>query len=213
MIAPALAAATTTPHDDTLWALLPVACVPRGGVFEPIQRGQRLLITAHGTFIEACTPALYLRLPVGVFLTPWGEVEPVLLPRHGPIPKALARALQSMALAAHPKEMAALVVADDHVAGGYRLVVPKASGGVGHVSYRDDGWEDGSLVIDAHSHGPFGAYFSATDDASDRSRLDPHISIVFGQCESPATVVRVARVCIGAMFIDIPSELLEGLFA
>lgn len=209
----ALACAAPEPIDLAAWAGLPVACVPLGGVFEPVTAGQRLLVAGNGLFIEAASPALYARLQLADATTPWGASHETLELRHGLIPRALARQLSRMAMEAHPKEMAALIVADADTESRYRLLIPEGAGGVGHITYGDTDYAEGALVIDAHSHGPYPAQFSATDDHSDRSRLEPHISLVFGSCATPMTLSFAARLCIGHYLIPLPNTLIQGCFA
>ncbi|KLB22881.1 hypothetical protein SM77512_22200, partial [Xanthomonas hortorum pv. gardneri] len=63
-----------------------------------------------------------------------------------------------------------------------------------HVTYRDESQDD-LLVYDFHSHGSHPAFFPATDDASDMSRMGPYIAMVAGKCDSIDSLETCARMC------------------
>jgi PRTRC genetic system protein A len=208
-----LATAEPGPLDRALQLGLPVVGMPLQGSFVPLTEGRRLLVGKDGLYIEAASPALYVRLRVAEAFSPYGAVSETLVLRHGPIARSIAAEIAHAARAAHPMEMAALIVAEAGASGGYRLIRPDASSSPGSVTYDDGGYDDALLVIDAHSHGAHDAFFSATDDVSDLSRMGPHISVVFGHCGPRDQLTVVARVCIGHYLIPIPADSLEGCFA
>lgn len=208
-----LATTDPGPLDRALLLGLPVVGMPLQGPFVPLTEGRRLLLANDGLYIEAASAALYVRLRVGAAFSPYGQTTEALDFRNGPIPRSIASVLARAARDAHPHEMAALIVADANAGGGYRVLHPDASSSRGSVTYDDSGYEDALLVIDAHSHGAHDAFFSPTDDASDLSRMGPHISLVFGRCGPTDQLKLVARVCIGHYLVPIPVDSVEGLFA
>jgi len=208
------AASLLSPLDAATEHAMPLRAVPIQGAFEPLDApGRRLLAARDGIYVEACSEALYIRVRCVAMHTPYGETSEALTLRGPRIPKALARNLMERSLAAHPREMAALIVADAADPSGYRLIEPEATGFVGRVTYADHGYDEARLVIDAHSHGPYPARFSGVDDESDRSRCGPHVSMVFGHCiDRPSTKVAV-RVCVGHYLIPLSDDLWTELFA
>jgi len=198
--------------DMATQAAMPLLAMPLDGMFEPLARhGRRILAAQDGMYLEAFSDALYVRLRLSQHSLPYGNVSPEIVLANGPIPRELARQLKALSLEAHPNEMAALVLAD--AAGGYSILKPEGSATHGSVSYADTGYDESKLVIDAHSHGHFGPAFSPTDDDSDRSRIGPHISLVFGHCASREGCEIAVRVCVGRYLIPISNAVLEGLFA
>lgn len=210
-----VASSEISPMDSAVLALLPHVSAPVDAPFAPITYGRRLLLASNGLYIEAASNALYLRLSLCRFAPgfelPYGAIsEAVSLP-HGPLPRDYWDALVAASLSAHPNEMARLIVVQHD---RYTFLAPEEhSAGQGHVQFDDHGYSEGSLLIDAHSHGVYGEEFSATDDVSDRSRFGPHLSIVFGRCASEQTLRVSARACIGQFLIDLPLVTLRGLFA
>lgn len=209
----AVACDAPAPLDLAAWAGMPLACVPLGAPFQPLTAGQRLLVARDGLYLEAASPALYVRLRLASAPTVWGSIEPAITLVNGRIPRSLMMDLCTLSLEAHPKEMAALVLADADAPGGYRLHRPDGVGHVGAVTYDDTAYAEGSLVVDAHSHGPYPSVFSATDDVSDRSRLEPHLSLVFGACGDRETLSVAARVCVGDYLIRLTDDQMGALIA
>lgn len=205
--------ATTEPsiRDLATAESMPICAVAADGPFcELAQFGRRLLVSGQGVLIEARSPGIHIVLPLVEGEVPaYGQVEPFIKLPSGPLPSAMWDRFIASAVAAHPKEMAALIVAGPE---GYEYREPDSSARTGSVTYDDTGYTDGTLVLDVHSHGPFHARFSSTDDASDRSRGGPHISIVFGECGRAKEMTFAARACIGNCLIPLSAEAVRGLF-
>ena len=204
-------AATDISALETATAMgMPVALAPINSAFARLQaNGQRLILAGDGLYIEVRTARLYALRRVAPCTTPFGSVEPRLVLCNGPLTRALLDRFSEMARDAHPREAAALAIA--RCGSGYELHVPPANSQTGCISYDDTGYADDDMVFDLHSHGPFSAAFSATDDASDRSRGVPHISMVFGHCGSPATIVCAARLCVGAYLLNLSKHEITEL--
>lgn len=189
---------------------MPVALAPIDSAFDSLQEnGQRLILAGDGLYIEARSSRLYALRRVAPCVTPFGSVEPRLVLRNGPLTRALLDRFSEMAQTAHPREAAALAIARD--GSGYELHIPPANGQAGRITYDDTGYADDDMVFDLHSHGPFSAAFSATDDASDRSRGVPHISMVLGHCGSASTIVCAARLCVGAYLLNLSKHEITEL--
>jgi PRTRC system protein A len=204
----------TGPLDAAIAQMLPINAVPLEGTFSPLAgAGRRLLVARDGIYVEAANDALYVRLRLVALHTPYGELTEGVALRGAPMPRAFARTLMERSLASHPCEMAALIVADAGEPAGYRLIEPEGQGHVGQVTYADHGYDDAKLVIDAHSHGPFPSIFSHTDNASDRSRGGPHLSVVFGHCGERASTTVAIRACVGNYLIPLDETHFSELFA
>lgn len=209
-----IASHAPSPLDLGTSFALPVAVMPLEGVFAPLSHaGRRFVLARHGVYLEARSQALYVRLRVCEGYLPYGVCDESIEPVHGPLPMSIARELQRVALDANPLETAALVIADARASETYAVHVPAAHATAGSVTYDDAGYDPSMLVLDVHSHGSSNAFFSDTDNRSDSSRMGPHVSIVFGRCASSDSMVLCARVCIGNYLIDIPANVLEGMFA
>lgn len=204
------AASAVSALEAATVAGLPVVLAPIDQAFVPLREdGQRLVLAADGLYIEARAPRLYALRRIAPCDTPFGSVQPRLDLQAGPLPRALLSAFAQMALDAHPREAAALAISRD--GSRYELHVPPAHGTTGCITYDDTGYADSELVFDLHSHGPFAAVFSATDDASDRSRGVPHISIVLGCCASSSSITYAARLCVGSYLLYLEGTDLMGL--
>lgn len=188
-------------RDAALQAAFPIVPVPRYGALPELASGaRRYLAAADGLYLEArgaidvCARVAATALPYG----PIGDRPPVALP-YGPIPAAVVDEAVARAREASPHETALLVLAG---ADRYELVVPTITEATrGSVRYEEQGIDATRVVLDIHSHGRLPAYFSSTDDASDLSRIGPHVSLVFGRCEGDELEAAV-RICCGHHLLD-----------
>lgn len=203
------------PLDCATAVAMPLAAVPLDSEFQPLDApGRRILCAQDGLYVEARSHVLYVRQRISKCVLPYGPLQPEVRLLHGRLPRDFYESLVSRSIRAFPKEMAALIALDDGQGGsGYVLWEPNGSGTVGAVTYDDSTHDESMLVVDAHSHGPYEARFSVTDDASDQSRIGPHISLVFGQCESRSTAHVAARVCVGRYLIPLSHHAVQELFA
>lgn len=171
--------------DEVLFAATPLLPAPRFGTRTPPEvGGKQFLCASDGVYVAARSHAWDLTHRLATVPLPFGAVGERLVLTAGPIPRALLEAFISAAQERPDTEVAAAIVLDE--AGQYRLVWPGIESTSGsHVSYRDGDIDDDRLVCDLHSHGRHRAFFSHTDDASDRSRRGPYLAIVVGACDSP----------------------------
>lgn len=206
--------------DRAVLGQMPALMVPTFGDLPECKVGQRrFLLAADGIHVEARTPSLHFRAPISSASLPFGEVEPFCELAGGLLPAALGQALVDAALAAMPNETASVVIYRPSLA-RYGLIEPEIdSASRGHVTF--DHWADftdHNLMVDVHTHGALEAYFSPTDDASDRSIHEPHLSLVFGRCREGEITV-TGRLCVGNYLIPLSDlglsagDLFESLAA
>lgn len=200
------------PLDLAIASTLPLLAAARHSELPELDVGKRRLILGReGLYLEARSPAVHLCVRLHVIDNvplPFGEPMEFVRLRHGPIPTRLIRTLVDAAVEASPIETALAIIADE---AGYHVVnVPIEQSSAGHVRYRDE-IDDDQLVIDMHSHGRLNAYFSSTDDESDRSRRGPYISVVVGRCDSQVTAEIDTRVSCSPYLVPINRELLATL--
>ena len=208
-----LVAGSASVLDSAMLAACPVAIVPGqpGDFVALISPGRRVLLAHDGVYLEARSQVLSCRVRLAECDLPFGPLtQDVTLIDGRPIARSVFDQLTHMALHAHPNEMAALITRDE--SGADRLIVPNQTGTLGAVTYSDADVDESRLVSDAHSHGPFAAQFSGTDDQSDRSRIGPHVSLLFGNCHSREAVRIAARICVGSYLITLDQLALTSLF-
>lgn len=195
--------------DQALLAAAPVAAVPRHAPFHPLQdNGHRFLLAAEGLYLEVRRPWLHyighLAKHTAVAI-PYGEIEPRCELDFGRIGSALPQMKEfaAHAQAAAPVEAAASLLWD-HEKKSWRIAYPETIGEAtaGSIQFKQVvPGESESLVIDLHSHGHLGAYFSATDNADDRGAVK--IAGVFGDLNMPQPTVAF-RMCVLGLYIDMP---------
>ncbi|MGH8159325.1 MAG: PRTRC system protein A [Rhodanobacter sp.] len=193
---------------------MPVVMAPVSTAFVALQTpGRRIVLASDGVYVEARSPALHVVQRISCVSLPFGAVPPALGVQlaGGPIPSQFLALARKAALAAHPDEMA--VTIHWSAENGYVLRTPPQRRSGGSVTYDDTGTDETTLVVDIHSHGHHDARFSPTDDFSDRSRIGPHIAVVYGACESSESVDLSARVCAGTYLVSLAVEELMELVA
>lgn len=183
--------------ERAVLAASPLLAVPRAASLPSLAPWQhRYLASKWGLMFEGATPhfqivAPYLPVVPGVHPLPYGELEPEFAFIGGGLPGALFDKLCRLALGCGRTEGAWLVM--DELSTGLRLVEPPVlSAGGAHISYSMAEIAPDKLVVDAHSHGRHGAFFSATDNLSEDGA---YVALVFGKtCEASMLEV-AARVC------------------
>lgn len=197
-------------RDIVAQASLPTHTAKHAEPLPDLLPGQRrLVLGAEGLFLQARSHALHVSVPLAAFPTPYAPVDAFVRGTHGPIPAHIWNGLVDAALDAHPKEMARLVVSGPD---GYHLIDPPvSSAGAGHVTFDESAIAEGSLLLDAHSHGAGRSYFSGTDDASDLSRPGLHLSCVFGRCGARDRVEVCLRLCAAPYLLNLPVSVLGAL--
>lgn len=183
------------PADTVLFAATPLVPAPRFGTVDALPVGaKRILGAADGVYVEARTHAWDVCARIADCPLPYGPLLPRLRCPAGPIPAALVQEFIAVACAHPDREVAAAIVLapDDSQ---FSLIWPEIeSSSAGHVRYIDDAIDDDRLLLDLHSHAGHAAYFSRTDDASDRSRKGPYLAAVVGRCGEPQPELAVRLV-------------------
>lgn len=202
----------THPVDSVLFAATPLLPVPRFGTLASLAPGgKRFLAGSDGLYVQASTEVMDVTMKLAATKLPFGDCCERIVLSQGPIPMTLIKDFVRASRQNYPNEIAAAIVLGDD--GQYELVWPEVqSASGGHVRYVDSVLDDDRLVVDLHSHGEHGAFFSATDDASDCSRRGPYLAIVVGRLlsESPQVAVRLALAPYLAMH-SIDRLIAEGL--
>jgi len=205
------------PVDAAIAASLPLAMAPRYGDLAELPVGtKRLIVSSNGLFLQVRSPAIHACMRVSEVSgpLPYGEVEPFIHLRAGPVPKDILRVAVERAVAAYPNETAFAVIRDADGTGYEIADVPIRSSSQGHVCYTDT-LDDDALVFDVHSHGPHPSFFSLQDDESDRMRRGPYISLVLGTSKDEASTTLAARFTCSPYLIDLHGTQLQkmGLIA
>jgi len=193
------------PRDLAIAAVASVSIVPAFSPLEELsQPGERYLAAADGLWLELRRAWLYARLPIApsLYPLPYGTTSRRVT-LVAPIPMSLIEQFIRQAAACSPKETAGSILFTEST-GTYRYRpadIQHASAGA--VKYLLPVLDEGDhLVVDLHSHGQFGAFFSSTDDVDDAGSVK--IALVVGNCDSGSPSLAV-RLCIKGMFLDISS--------
>ena len=172
------------PVDLALINATPVLVAPIRGKLPLPELGQmRFVVSKQYVQLEARTQVLEIRLPIARFDSPlpYGELENGIRLVNGPIPERLLEEAALRSKQAFPDEWAGLVVWPESRS-GYELYEPEFLSKSGaHITYSNSLPPGLELVLDLHSHGRFGAYFSPEDDRSDLGGI--YLSGVFGHCD------------------------------
>jgi len=182
--------------DEAILTTFPLLPVPASG--EPsaaTDRGTRYLVARDGLWREINLPWIRLVHHVGpcVVQLPYGQTEPVIEFKCGPVPLDLIRSFGDEARARAPLEVAAALIWNE-VSGDWRLGWRNArEASASHLVYDEVKLEDGEhLVVDVHSHGYHHAFFSQEDDRDDYGSMK--VSLVVGSCNQPTRTSRM-RLC------------------
>jgi PRTRC genetic system protein A len=189
-------------RDFALLGATPALMQPRFGSLAALAGGHRYIVAQSGLYVEARTPVLHACAciaPVAEPL-PYGPVETfVRLPSPEDIRPHLARAVEA-AKHVSPMEWAGYITYAD--GSGYDLVsLPVVSRSTGHISYDRSSVDEDAVVIDIHSHGEHGAYFSEKDDEDDRIRGGIYLAVVIGHCT--ATPEIAARLVVNGHLLPV----------
>lgn len=150
-------------HDTT-----PVEVVPRFGTFEAMERnGHRFLAAADGLWVECRRDWLHAIVPLALQDTtpmPFGRVTPSVALAYGRLPVWVIDRFIATARRHHPREVGAVVTwsATTREFSYHECEVLESSASRLRQQYPALG-EDDMPVLDLHSHGSAGAFFSSTD--------------------------------------------------
>lgn len=191
------------PRDVVLQSVAPTVMVPLHGALEPLQRpGHRFLAAGNGEWLEVRRSWLHARtqiLPATPVAKPYGCLSDLIEWRIPAVPVKLFELFAAMARTACPNEAAAWIAWSENTGAFSLKPVGVRSATSGSIHFDRPRLEDDEhLVVDLHSHGNGGAYFSATDNEDDRGEVK--ISVVLGHCDKDAFSTAM-RLCLLGKFI------------
>lgn len=180
--------------DDSLKSQLPLVEVGVYTPFEPLREpGARLLLTAQGLMLEASNGVYHaitalgsydspVRLPYGTVKTGVSAIDDGVAQRL----QAYIREFQAIATKHAPKEVLMLVVkAPGRPMRSIHASINETTASLNYLDWvhMDD---DEHVILDIHSHGAYGAFFSPTDDRDDHLfRGNLKVSCVIGNADQP----------------------------
>lgn len=174
--------------DIALQAVTPTVMVPKFEPFTPLESvGHRYLAAADGLWLEIRRKWLYVRLPVAKQTTvpmPYGTVTEKVEIAFGKMPYKLLNDFVELAKAGLPNEVAAAIIWNEETKELHLQPLEAESASPGHITYRNPILGEGEhLVVDLHSHGTAGAFFSRTDNKDDRGSIK--VAGVVGNIDKP----------------------------
>ncbi len=193
------------PRDQAVLGAVPTLMQPLHGTLEPCPLfTHRFVIARDGVYLQARTPALDVCLQVAAAQCcafPYGTLTEHCRLAGGPIPWRLFESIRRMAQAASPDEWACQILHDPDE--GYRIHVPRViSCTAGHITYATDSFDPEQVVVDLHTHGEGEAFFSATDDESDRQG-GIYIAVVLGRCGPHQHMTQATRLVVNGLLLNV----------
>ncbi|EKD97240.1 MAG: hypothetical protein ACD_23C00998G0001 [uncultured bacterium] len=161
--------------NTTIEGMFPTVIMPREGtIAPPTNSGTRYVVARDGLWREVTLPWVTVmhKIAHSDFVLPYGVATEQVVVKCGPIPGELRSKFVHDAKAAMPNEMAAAVIWNSNDQSWRYELRENTSATAAHVSYREVQPGDGEfLVLDLHSHGTFGAFFSQEDDRDDMGSM------------------------------------------
>lgn len=193
----------TDPIDRALLLQNPVLPMPHRGHLPKLEPGERRYVIARdGLYVQAKTLALEVCVALAhTPALPFGPLESKLTLAGGLLSRECFKRMCSEAAAQSPQEWAALVHWDiEHQCYEFNTVA-SLHHSEAHFAYDSASREESRLVLDVHSHGSGPAFFSATDDASDRYGV--YFATVLGRCDAPEHIEVRTRLVIDGLRIPL----------
>lgn len=184
--------------DAMNMANFPVVVAKHSQRLEPATSfGQRYILGRQGLYREVSTPWLHSRALTAAprMPTPFGDVQEVAVLKCGSPPGILWMDFIQHAREQSPNECAGLMIWNT-LTHDWRLAIrePKMAT-PDAIDYTEPPLsEDEVAVLDVHSHGKHGAFFSRQDDEDDRGGIK--ISAVIGRVDDATPEVEIRLVCI-----------------
>lgn len=189
--------------DKAILNAFPLVAAPTS---EPLpghtQCGTRYLVGKAGLMREITLPWIRLVHPVATFdadiTLPYGAVESSVEMWCSEVPAELIRQFTADARQALPNEIAAALIWNSTIDEWRYAIRRSLRATPGYVSFEEIRLEDDEhLVVDIHSHGAFGAFFSGTDDRDDFGSMK--FSVVLGNLDKP-TPSSAIRLCMAGRY-------------
>ena len=189
--------------DEAIQKAFPLLAVPASGNLPPAQNsGMRYLVANTGIWREINLPWVRVCHPVAQtpFALPYGPLEDAVEFRCGAIPQSVIREFIRDAKAASPLEVAGVFLWNE-VTGDWRYQGRYAQSVSGaHIDYDEVSPREGEhIVVDVHSHGQHGAFFSSQDDKDDAGAMK--VSLVLGNLEQEVPSSQM-RLCMAGQIFE-----------
>ena len=174
--------------DRYLASNTPVIAVSHGAHSQLAIAGHRYLVAREGLFVEVARPWVHAVLSAGpaAVALPFGSAQHLagIELRCGQVPAKLLSSFLQQAQRALPNECGAWIVWHEETK-AFQLIELKAiEATADRLNYErpklDLGWH---LVVDLHSHGKAGAFFSSTDDQDDGQSGEVKVAGVVGNVD------------------------------
>jgi PRTRC genetic system protein A len=175
--------------------------MPHFGELPELQPGERRYVAAaDGLYLQARTRALQatvcvLRSASPEGRLPYGELQDSVTLPGGPIPLELVDAIEQRVVNDCPLEWACIIQwnADEQC---YELHEPPILSRSGSgIEYDTCALDPSCWVLDLHSHGEYGSFFSHTDNRSD-GQGGVYFASVLGHCQSASRLSAATRLVI-----------------
>ena len=196
--------------DKNALSITPTLMKPyKGGISWPLETGcYRFIIANDGLYIEGRSDVLHASFRVSDLngaKMPYGNHKSFCNIKNGLLPDTIKNELLKRCIKSGEQEYAAYV---SYETTEYIIIEPTTvSASTSHISYQTD-QNINSVLIDIHSHGLGEAYFSPTDDISDRHGI--YLAVVFGRCSNTESITIKSRIVIHGHFCDLDWEPWEG---
>ena len=165
------------PRDNILQTLTPTLMVPKFGNFDPLSTpGHRFLVASDGLWLEIKRAWLYARVSIASSSPsvpiPYGAIAQVIDLKFGKLPVTLRNQFVELAKADLPNESAAAIIWNERTDVMRLQPLGAVRAGPGHIIFNQPVLAaDEHLIVDLHSHGSMGAFFSRTDNKDDRTAV------------------------------------------
>ncbi len=192
------------PRDIAICGATPMLMAPIFGELPAVEVGQHRFVAAKdGIYVQAKTKALDVCLKISSTPPlPYGELKEHVKLAGGILPFEMFLNVIERASKAYPNEWAGVAIYNPETK-SYGLHQPEIeSVSAGHIQYKTDAYDDECIAVDIHTHGAGKAYFSSTDDHSDKGGV--YVAMVLGNLDKPESFSSCARIVVQGTFYNVP---------
>lgn len=173
-------------RDSILAECLPLPTLPKNLVYQYVVAGNGLFVRAEDSRIEAMVPVAYAHNHGLETVEPYAKLK---VPR---VPSTWLRSILKDARKKLPNESMYQLYWNEHSAMldllGWKCIAPKQVGDIASLKYED---ANHNVIIDLHSHGTLGAFFSTTDDADEQGF---RFYVVIGAIDDSSSVCKLPQI-------------------
>jgi PRTRC genetic system protein A len=161
-------------RDEALQRACPILAAPLFGALPAMENGQRVIVASDGVFLQVKRDWLDCVERLGdidaAMPLPYGKMTPSLRFTFGTIPIALLDAFIAAGRARLPNEIAGGLIYSAKTQTLWLAVYESVHSTAQGIDYRMPSLAyDESIAVDLHTHALLPAFWSATDNADDRS--------------------------------------------